>query len=343
MTNPSTQRHALVTGGCGFVGRHLVNALAERGDKVTVIDIGAKAFRPDVHFIDADIRNAKAVAAACAGVDVVYHNASVVHTKQNQQQTVWDINLKGSEHVLAGCREHHVPKLVYVSSASVVYDGGDIENGDESLPYPTTSQAPYADSKIAAEKLILHANGKDGLSTVSIRPHVVYGPGDSRFLPAVLARAEAGKLKFKVGKGDKLSDFTYVSNLVDALLSAADKLQPGSLIAGQAYFITNGEPNTFFGFANMILQELGYPPVTRSVPEWLAYAAATIAETIDTLKGGAIGVESGMTRFAVRYMCTHHYFSIDKARRDLGYVPKVSLREGITKTVASLDVSSQAA
>lgn len=341
MSNKRTK--TVVTGGCGFVGRHLVNALADRGDNVTVIDIGAKAFRNDVTFIDGDIRDAKAVSQALAGADIVYHNASVVHTKQNLEQTVWDINFGGSQNVLAACREHGIGKLVYVSSASVVYDGSDIKNGDETLPYPRKSQAPYADSKIAAEKLLLGENGKHGLYTCSIRPHVVFGPGDTRFLPAILERARNGKLRFGVGKGDKLSDFTYVGNLVDALLAAGDRLGQGSPVAGQAYFVTNGEPFTFFGFANRVLQELRLPQVKRYIPEWLAYSVAATVETIDTLRGGTLGVESGLTRFAIRYMCTHHYFSIAKAGRDLDYKPRVSLEQGIKLTCAALTPAQKAA
>ncbi len=231
-----------------------------------------------------------------------------------------------------------MPRLVYVSSASAVYEGRDIEDGDESLPYSSISQAPYADSKIAAEKVVLAASGA-GLAACAIRPHVVFGPGDTRFLPAILARARAGRLNFAVGRGGrgaKLSDFTYVDNLVDALLLAADGLALGSPSAGQAYFITNGEPYPFFQFVADVLAQLGLPAMKGSVPYPVAYAVAALAERWDTLKGGTLHAEDGLTRFAVRYMCTHHYFSIEKARRELGYRPAVSLAEGIRRTTAAL-------
>jgi sterol-4alpha-carboxylate 3-dehydrogenase (decarboxylating) len=328
-------RRVVVTGGGGFVGRHLVDALVARGDDVVSIDFKGKPWRDGVTFVDADIRDEKAVVSACEGAQVVFHNASLVHTKNNRRDDVWSVNLGGTESVLAACRRAGAKKLVYVSSASAVYEGRDIENGDETLPLSRISQAPYADSKIAAEKLVVGASDAT-LATCAIRPHVIFGPGDTRFMPAILKRARLGKLTFSVGKGDKLSDFTYISNLVDALLLADEKLSPGGPVAGQAYFVTNGEPRPFFGFVGDVLRELQLPPIKRAIPYPVAYAAAAIAEGWDTLKGGTLNAEDGFTRFAVRYMCTHHYFSIAKAKRDLGYVPRVSLLEGIRLTAEHL-------
>jgi sterol-4alpha-carboxylate 3-dehydrogenase (decarboxylating) len=325
----------LVTGGGGFVGRHLVDRLADRGDDVTATDLRTTPWRDDVRFEDADVRDGARMSELIAGHDVVVHNASLVHTKHNQVKTVWDVNLGGAERVLEACRTNHVRRLVYVSSASAVYEGPDIEGGDETMPYSTISQAPYADSKIAAEKLVLAANGPD-LATLAIRPHVVFGPHDQRFLPAILAKARAGRLKFSVGMQRRLSDFTYVDNLVDALVAAVDRLDVGAACAGQAYFVTNGEPKAFFDFVDDVLVELGLPKTRYRVPESIAWTVAAVAEGVDTLRGGTLNAEDGLTRFAIRYMCTHHWFRIDKARRDLGYVPKVDLAEGIRRTVAAL-------
>ena len=181
------------------------------------------------------------------------------------------------------------------------------------------------------------ASGQRGVLTCAIRPHVVFGPGDRRFFPAVLARAKAGQLRFSVGLFNrKLSDFTYVTNLVDALLLADEQLVPDSPSAGQAYFITNGEPLPFFTFVGKVLAELKLPPILAGVPYPIVYAVAAIKEGLDTLRGGTLNAEDGMTRFAVRYMVRHHYFSIDKARRDLGYEPRVNLAEGIRLTCAHL-------
>ncbi len=320
------------------MGRHIADALADRGDVVTALDVAGRSWRDDVAVVHVDLRDAAATAAAIAGHDVVFHSASIVHTRQNRSDDVWAVNLGGTQHVLAGCRAAGVTRLVYVSSASVVYEGRDLEGGDESLPYTRISQAAYADSKVAAEKEVLAANAPD-LATCAIRPHVVFGPGDTRLLPAILQRAREGKLKRQVGPGTHLSDFTYVTNLIDALLAAGDRLAPGSPVAGQAYFVTNGEPMAFFDFVRRVLRALDLPEPTGRVPYAVAYAVAAVAEAWDTLKGGTLGAEDGLSRFAIRYLCTHHWFRIDKARRDLGYEPKVSIEEGIALTVAALAAS----
>jgi 2-alkyl-3-oxoalkanoate reductase len=337
------QQLSLVTGGAGFVGRALVDALVRRGDRVVVVEPFGEPFRDDIRFERVDIRDTAALTELCRGVNTIFHNASLVHTKHNREDDVWSVNLGGTRSVLRAAWEARVQKLVYVSTASAVYEGRDIEHGDETLPYCRTSQAPYADSKIAAEREVLSSSGQRGVLTCAIRPHVVFGPGDRRFFPAVLQKARAGKLRLSVGlNNNKLSDFTYVDNLVDALLRADERLTPDSPVAGQAYFVTNGEPLPFFEFVKRVLRELDLPPIVGAVPYPIVYAAAAIKEAIDTLRGGTLNAEDGMSRFAVKYMVRHHYFDITKARRDLGYEPKVSLDEGIRLTCASLRQQSAA-
>jgi sterol-4alpha-carboxylate 3-dehydrogenase (decarboxylating) len=334
---------SLVTGGSGFVGRALVDALKQRGDHVIVAEPFGEPWRSDVQFERVDVRDTEQLAALCNGVDTIFHNASLVHTKHNREDDVWSVNLGGTRSVLRAAWKGRVKKLIYVSTASAVYEGNDIENGDERMPYSRKSQAPYADSKIAAEQELLAANGQRGVLTCAIRPHVIFGPGDKRFLPAILARAKAGRLRLSVGvKNSKLSDFTYVDNLIDALLKADEHLEPGSALEGQAYFITNGEPMVFFDFVKKVLEELKLPPIVGAVPYPVAFAAAAIKEALDTLRGGTLNAEDGMTRFAVRYMVRHHYFDIGKARRDFGYEPRVSLDQGIKLTCAALRETGQA-
>lgn len=331
---------SLVTGGCGFVGAAIARGLKARGDRVVVLDIAEDCPIEGVEYRRVDITDQAAVIEACRGVDTVIHNASIVHTKWNKVDVVWRVNLGGTENMLEAARQNGVRRFVYISSGSVVYEGKDIENGDESLPYATTSQAPYADSKIEAEKRVLAANGEGGVATVALRPHVIFGPGDQRFMPALLAKARSGQLRAQIGRGVWLSDYTYVSNLVDAVLLADDALARGgsqSVAAGSAYFITNGEPMPFWDFVRKVAARLGFPPIKYTIPKTLVYGIAAIKEGIDTLKGGTLNAEDGLTRFAIRYMCTHHYFSIEKARRELGYDPAVSVDEGIERTCQHLE------
>jgi sterol-4alpha-carboxylate 3-dehydrogenase (decarboxylating) len=324
------------------VGAAIARALEARGDEVIVLDLAPECPVEGVDYRRIDITDKAAVIEACRGVDTIIHNASIVHTKQNKQDVVWSVNLGGTENMLEASRQQGVPRFVYISSGSVVYEGKDIENGDESLPYSSVSQAPYADSKIAAEKLVLAENGKGGLATCALRPHVIFGPGDNRFMPALLAKGRNGQLRFQIGRGIWLSDYTYVSNLTDAVLLADEALAKdglNSVAAGQAYFITNGEPMPFWDFIRKVAARLGFPPIKYRAPKSLVYVIAAVMEGIDTLKGGTLNAEDGLTRFAIRYICTHHYFSIEKARRELGYNPSVTVDEGIELTCQHLEAT----
>ena len=337
MTNSENSLRFFVTGGLGFVGGHLAERLRKQGGDVRIGDIHQEVSADIAQcYVRADVRDEMSLPELFRDVDVVFHVASLVQTKQADAEVVWDVNHRGTQNVIEACRKAGVQRLIYVSSASVVYEGRNIENGDESLPYASVSQAPYADSKIAAERAVLEADDTEGLRTCAIRPHVVFGPGDGRFLPALIERAQAGKLSYGVGRGKKISDFTYIDNLVDALLSAELALRGESSLGGQAFFVTNGEPIGFWEFVDKVLIEMGRPVTKGRVPFALAYGAAVVAEALDALRGRKSGPENGLTRFAIRYMCTHHYFSIEKARRELGYEPAVSIDEGIGRTVAYL-------
>ncbi|MCC6523357.1 MAG: NAD-dependent epimerase/dehydratase family protein [Polyangiaceae bacterium] len=327
---------AVVTGSSGFVGLHLTRALAARGDLVTALDVVPPpgAAPAGVTLVTADLRDPAALERACEGCDVVFHAASRVQTRGHGSEEVAAINVGGTRNVLAACRSASVARLVYVSSASVVYDGKDIEGGDESLPYPRSFHAPYAATKAQAEREVLEASGQGGVHTCAIRPHVVFGPGDRRFFPAVVGRAKSGKLKAYVGSRDKLSDFTYVDNLVDALLRAAEHLGGAGVARGQAYFVTNGEPLAFWEFVGRLLDGLGYPRPRYRVPYPIAYGAAAVREALDAARGIPTSEES-LTRFAIRYLTTHHYFSHGKATRELGYRPAIDLAEGIRRTIAA--------
>jgi nucleoside-diphosphate-sugar epimerase len=333
---------SLVTGGCGFLGAAIARGLQARGDDVIVLDVAENCPVEGVEYRRVDITDEAAVLEACRGADTVVHNASIVHTKWNKVDVVWGVNLGGTENMLRAAKANGIKRFIYISSGSVVYEGKDIENGDESLPYASTSQAPYADSKIEAEKIVLAANGEGGVATCALRPHVVFGPGDQRFLPALLKNAKAGRLRAQIGRGVWLSDYTYVTNMVDAVLLADEALTKDgldSIAAGSAYFITNGEPMPFWDFVRKVAARLGFPPINYTVPKSLMWGIAAIKEGIDTLKGGTLNAEDGLTRFAIRYMCTHHYFSIDKARRELGYNPTVTVEEGIELTCKHLEAT----
>ncbi len=317
----------LVTGGGGFIGRSIVRALLDRGERVRVLCRGDYPFLHEwgVDLHRGDICEPDVVTAAVAGCDAVFHTAAHIDL-WGPYETFFDVNTLGTRHVIDACRQHRVPKLVYTSTPSVVHSGDAVSGVDESAPYPAHFEAHYPATKALAEQEVLAANS-DTLSTVAIRPHLVWGPGDSSALPRLVARAKAGRLRM-VGR-PQLIDTTYIDNAVAAHLLAYDRLAPGSPAAGKAYFITQGEPLEGPTFINDMLHAAGLPPVTRSIPAPLARFAAALAETVwTTFK---LQSEPPVTRFLVSQLSTAHWYDISAARRDLGYDPAVSYAEGMVR------------
>ena len=319
---------ALVTGGGGFLGQAIVRGLRRRGAEV-------RSFSRHSHgALDAlgveqragDLADSEAVAAAVQGCDIVFHVAA--------RPGIWGDyeeyhrpNVLGTQNVIAACRAHGVRRLVYTSSPSVVFDGRDMEGVDESVPYPPDFEAHYPKTKALAERLVREANDAQ-LATVSLRPHLIWGPGDNHLLPRLVARARAGQLA-RIGSRSNLIDTVHVDNAADAHLLAAERLAPGSPVAGKVYFISQGEPVPMWEMVNRLLRAAGAPPVTRTVPVWLALLLAWGFETAHRLTGNAR--EPRLTRFLVHELSTAHWFDISAARRDLGYAPVISIAEGLER------------
>ncbi len=330
---------ALVTGGGGFLGRWIVRKLLARGDAVRVLgrreypDLAAQG----VETVQADVSDADAVAAACAGVDAVFHVASKIGM-WGRRSEFFQTNVVGTENVLRGCREHGVTRLVYTSTPSVVYGREPIEGGDESLPYPEKHLAVYPETKAIAERMVIEANGEGGLLTCSLRPHLIWGPGDTNLIPRMKARARAGRLAV-VGDGTNKVGVVYVENAADAHLLACDRLVEGSPVAGQCYFITEPEPVNCWEFIGRLLEGLGCPPVTRRVSLKTAYRLGAAFEALYRVFG--VSKEPPMTRFLALQLATSHWFDTSKARRELGWECAVSIEEGLRRTFAHFDLSER--
>jgi 2-alkyl-3-oxoalkanoate reductase len=319
---------ALVTGGSGFLGNALVRGLLARGAEVRSFcrNDHAELRQLGVRQLRGDLADAPAVAAAVAGCDIVFHVAAKAGV-WGPYEEYHRANVIGTENVIAACRRHGVSRLVYTSSPSVVFDGKDMAGMDESAPYPARFVAHYSKSKALAEQKIKAAcNGR--LATVALRPHLIWGPGDNHLLPRLAARATAGQL-CRIGTQEKLIDTIYIDNAVSAHLLAADRLEPGSPVAGKAYFISQGEPVEVWTMINRLLQAAGAPPVDRSLPASLAMVLAWGFEIIHRLRR-APG-EPRLTRFAVRELSSSHWFNINAAKRDLGYAPVVPTEEGLRR------------
>lgn len=333
---------ALVTGGTGFLGRRLVDRLLAQGRPVSVL---ARRPAPDlekrgVRFIAANLDDAAAVRAACQGVETVFHVAAKVGV-WGRYEDFHRANVLGTEAVLAGCRQHHVRRLIYTSTPSVVYHGGDLAGADESLPLTTDCPAAYPLTKAIAERLVLEVNSPT-LRTVALRPHLIWGVGDPHLVPRLVARARAGRLRI-VGTGKNRVDLTHVTNVVDAHLLAelalgrfqgpSSKTQEPA-VAGRAYFISNGEPVVLWEWINALLRALGIPPVTKHLSLGAATAIGAGCEALWRVL--PLPGEPPLTRFMAKELATDHWFDISAARRDLGYAPKVSMAAGTAELVASL-------
>jgi len=325
---------ALVTGGGGFLGQAIVRGLLQRGAEVRSFSRHAHDALSSlgVDPVQGDLADADSVSSAVQGCEVVFHVAAKPGIWGDYEE-YHRPNVIGTRNVIAACRRHGVRRLVYTSSPSVVFDGRDMAGVDESVPYPAGFGAHYPRTKALAEQLVREANDAQ-LATVSLRPHLIWGPGDNHLLPRLVARARAGQLA-RIGSRPNPIDTVYVDNAADAHLLAADRLSPGSPVAGKVYFISQGEPVPMWEMVNRLLLAAGAPPVTRTVPVWLALTLACVFEAASKIAGSS--AEPRLTRFVVHELSTAHWFDISAARRDFGYAPRISIAEGLALLRGSLE------
>lgn len=323
----------LVTGGGGFLGTHIAKRLRARGDQVSVFGRGKYAhLGEEIESIVCDIRDKQGVAAALKGCDTVFHSAAIPGVWGDFKK-YHSINVEGAHNVIDGCREHGVKKLIFTSSPSVVFGDSDLENVDESVPYPDNYLCHYPETKAMAERMVVDANGSDGLATVSLRPHLIWGVGDPHLVPRVLERARKGKL-VRVGNGMNWVDMIHVENAAAAHLQACDALTPESKVAGQCYFISDGKPVVLWEWIDHLLTALDLPPVERAISFKTAWILGAILEGFYGLL--RIKREPLMTRFVAAQLATSHYFDISNAKKDFGYTPVIDPEDGMVEMIKYL-------
>jgi nucleoside-diphosphate-sugar epimerase len=314
----------LVTGGGGFVGAALCRALQRQGHSVVAVARGSypELEATGIRFVKCDISNdIKGLTAACAGVSGVFHVASKVDS-WGDRADFFSTNVVGTQNVISACRAAKVKHLVYTSTPSVVECGRNLINGDETLPYPNKFDAYYPETKAIAEKLVLESASNE-LRTVSLRPHLIWGPGDTHLVPMIIERARIGRL-VKIGAGENLVDVTFIDDCVSAHILAMEALMSGRAnVSGRAFFISQGEPVKLWDWVNSLLEMHGMQPITRSVNYTVAHAAATLMELAAKVSGGRY--KPLFTRFLIRQMAKSHYFSIGAARNAFGYSPQYSI------------------
>ena len=324
---------ALITGGGGFLGSRIAQLLKERGDEVTVL--GRRAYphheQAGIRTIQTDIRESTAIRQACEGMETVFHVAAIPGIWA-RRKIFQDINVGGTRNVIDACKNAGVSRLVHTSTPSVVFGESPLCGVDESQPYPQQYLADYPETKAAAERMVLAANSA-ALSTIALRPHLIWGPGDPHLIPRVIDRARRGQLRI-VGDGENLVDITFIDNAAEAHLRAADALTPKAACAGRAYFISQGEPVKLWPWLNGILVELGIPPVERTISYNAARRAGAVLEAVHRVF--CPSREPRMTRFLASQLAYSHYFNISAARADFGYEPRVSTSEGLAKLIRSL-------
>ena len=315
----------LVTGGTGFLGSAIVQMLLGKGHSVVSFSRrgDSKLGKSGNQIQHGDLADLKAVRQAANGCEAVIHTAAKAGVWGPAEEYT-RTNVQGTKNIIQVCRELQIPRLVYTSSPSVVFTGHDEDGIDESTPYARRFLADYPRTKALAEQLVLAVNDQK-LSTIALRPHLIWGPGDPHLVPRVLSRARAGRLAL-LGNGLNLVDSTYVDNAALAHLLALEKLAPDAICAGKTYFISNGEPVPMKTLLNNILAAADLPPIKRRLQPQLAYVAGATMEMV--YRRFCPQREPLMTRFVARQLSTSHWFQLDQARKDLDYRPLISLEKG---------------
>ena len=316
----------LVTGGGGFLGKAIVRRLVDRGDQVRSL---ARNFYPElekmgVDQIQGDISDSETVARACDNRTIVYHVAAKP-PPWGRYADYHQTNVVGTQNVIDSCLDQNQSNLIFTSTPSVVHNGKDIEGADESMPYPKKFSGHYAKTKAIAEQLVVKA-ARNKLKTIILRPHKIWGPGDNQILTRLVARAH--KLK-QIGHGNNLIDVTYIDDAADAHILAADKLKEHPDLSGNIYFISQGQPVLAWYMINEFLKAAGCSPVKKSVPFRIAWVTGALLEVI--YKVLHLSKEPYITRFLVETVSQSNWFTINAAKRDLGYTPQISIDEGLRR------------
>jgi len=316
----------LVTGASGLLGRAVAASVLAAGHEVRTLQRSASKVEGATDVLGS-VTDATSVDRATAGVDAIVHLAAKVSLAGDPAE--FDaVNVGGTLRLLRAAAEHGVGRFVYVSSPSVAHSGSSIVGDDAEPADPLRARGDYARTKATAELMALAADS-ESLAVVAVRPHLVWGPGDTQLVARIVERASQGRLPL-LGKGAALIDSTYIDNAASAIAAA---LERAPQVHGNSYVITNGEPRPVAELLDGMCRAAGVPTPRWSVPAGLARAAGSVIEAVWRVRPGVD--EPPMTRFLAEQLSTAHWFDQRRTRADLQWEPAVSLDEGFRRLAAS--------
>ncbi|GAB4096028.1 NAD-dependent epimerase/dehydratase family protein [Brachybacterium horti] len=319
-------RSVLVTGASGMLGGAVAERLRDRGDAVRAFQ-RRPAGIPGVADVQGSLTSAEDVRRAVDGVDAVVHLAAKVSISGPEEE-YRAINIGGTGNVVDALRERGGGALVNVSSPSVAHLGTAIVGLGATPADPAHARGPYARTKAAAEQLAMAADGHDGLLVTSVRPHIVWGPGDTQLVGRIVQRAAAGRLPL-LDDGMALIDTTYVDNAADAIVAALDRVED---VHGESFVVTNGEPRTVRDVFGGFCDAAGVPRPTLRVPGAVGRLAGRLVEAVWAVRPGED--EPPMTEFLAEQMSTAHWFDQRATQDRLRWKPAVSVDEGFDRLAA---------
>jgi nucleoside-diphosphate-sugar epimerase len=320
----------LVTGSTSLLGRTIVEQLLNRGEDVSVFQRRVSGLDVEEHL--GDVADADAASSAVTDVDAVIHVAGLASVSGG-----WErfnaTNVVGTRNVIDAALGADVQKFVQISSPSVAYAGESLIGVSAGPADPERARGNYARSKAIAEQIALAADSP-GMSVVAIRPHLIWGPGDTQLVGRIVDRARSGRLAI-VGTGAALIDTTYIDNAADAVVAALDRAPE---LGGRAFVVTNGQPRPIGELINRIVMAAGLEPPKVRVPYQAARAGGSVVERIWERR--STESEPPMTSFLAEQLGTAHWFDQRETREALEWEPTVSLAEGFTRLAHWFDVEA---